>query len=101
MVPSHSAKADTPFPFFLPFVIQGHVQIFCNSLMAHFSRLHAESLKHLYISFCAIVIYLTFFFFKSFFFFSSEGVKLEGGGEGAGKRKGTLSKEQKRWTNRK
>lgn len=38
--------------------------------MAHFSRLHAESLKHLYISFCVIVIYLTFFFKKSFFFFS-------------------------------
>lgn len=99
MVASHSAKADRPLPFFLPFVIQGHVQIFCNSLMAHFSRLHAESLKHL-IHFLLCNSNL-FNFFLKILFFSCEGVKLEGGGEGAGKGKGTLSNEQKRWTNRK
>lgn len=67
MVPSHSVKADRPLPFFLPFVIRGHVQIFCNSLMAHFSRLHAESLKYLiHFLLCNSNLFNFFFFLNSF-----------------------------------
>lgn len=47
VVPFHSAKADRHTLSLLLFLFLELVQIFCYSLVAHFSRLHAESLQDL------------------------------------------------------
>lgn len=73
MVPFHSAKADRLSLSLLLFVFLGLVQIFCNSLVAHFSRLHAESLQHLtHFPLCNSNLF-------HFFFFSVRGLNWGGG----------------------
>lgn len=74
MVPFHSAKADKHTLSFLLFLSLGLVQIFCNSLVAHFSRLHAESLQDLtHFLLCNCNLF--------HFFFCVRGLNLEEGKE--------------------
>lgn len=81
VVPFHSAKADRHSLSLLLFVFLGLVQIFCNSLVAHFSRLHAESLQDItHFPLCNCNLFP--------FFFCVRGLNWWGGGLEEGK--GTL-----------